>query len=74
MARTIWTTLLALATAAAVGLPAQRARDRDFGRRMEELFQCDERASEEVTLDRWASRRWTARLSEWMARKLEFLL
>ena len=48
--------------------------DRDFGRRMEELFQCDVRASEEVTLDRWASRRWTSRLSEWMARRLEFLL
>ncbi|HET9023219.1 MAG TPA: phospholipase D-like domain-containing protein [Burkholderiaceae bacterium] len=48
--------------------------DRDFGQRMEELFQCDVRASEEVTLDRWASRRWTSRLSEWMARKLEFLL
>src|SRR5262245_34904748 len=31
MTRTVWTTLLVLATAAAVGLPAQRNRDRDFG-------------------------------------------
>jgi DUF4097 and DUF4098 domain-containing protein YvlB len=36
MARTVWTTLLVLATAAAVGLPAQRNRDRDFGLSQEE--------------------------------------
>ena len=31
MGRTVWATLLVLATAAGVGLPAQRDRDRDFG-------------------------------------------
>src|SRR5262245_65925891 len=36
MPRTVWTTLLVLATAAAVGLPAQRNRDRDFGLSQEE--------------------------------------
>ena len=36
MRRTVWTTLLVLATAAAVGLPAQRNRDRDFGLSQEE--------------------------------------
>jgi len=36
MARTVWTTLLVLATAATVGLPAQRNRDRDFGLSQEE--------------------------------------
>src|SRR5262245_54705076 len=36
MTRTVWTTLLVLATAAAVGLPAQRGRDRDFGLSQEE--------------------------------------
>jgi len=48
--------------------------DRDFGRRMEELFDCDVRASEEVTLHQWSSRRWSLRATEWVARKLEFLL
>jgi cardiolipin synthase len=48
--------------------------DREFGGRMEELFEDDVRASEEVTLDRWADRRWTLRVGEWFARKLEFLL
>ena len=36
MARTVWTTLLVLATAAVVGLPAQRGRDRVFGLGQEE--------------------------------------
>jgi hypothetical protein len=36
MARTVWTTLLVLATAATVGLPAQRGRDRGFGLSQEE--------------------------------------
>ena len=36
MARTIWTTLLVLATVAVAGLPAQRARDRNFGLSQEE--------------------------------------
>ena len=36
MTRTVWTTLLVFATAAAVGLPAQRNRDRDFGLSQEE--------------------------------------
>ncbi len=36
MTRTVWTTLLVLATAATVGLPAQRNRDRDFGLSQEE--------------------------------------
>jgi hypothetical protein len=36
MARTVWTTLLVLATAATIGLPAQRGRDRDFGLSQEE--------------------------------------
>ncbi|HZM94250.1 MAG TPA: DUF4097 family beta strand repeat-containing protein [Vicinamibacterales bacterium] len=36
MARTVWATLLVLATITAVSLPAQRARDRDFGRSQEE--------------------------------------
>jgi cardiolipin synthase len=48
--------------------------DRDFGARMEELFECDLQASDEVTLPRWRERGWTLRLSEWFARKLEFLL
>lgn len=48
--------------------------DRDFGRRMEELFEHDIRASREVTLDRWTGRAWTSRVGEWMARKLEFML
>ena len=36
MARTVWTSLLVLATAATVGLPAQRGGDRDFGLSQEE--------------------------------------
>ena len=48
--------------------------DREFGTRMEELFHCDADASEEVTLQRWMRRSWTSRLTEWAARKLEFLL
>jgi cardiolipin synthase len=48
--------------------------DREFGRRMEELFHCDAEASEEVTLPTWTRRHWTLRFREWMARKLEFLL
>ena len=48
--------------------------DRDFGQRMEELFHCDLRASEEVTLSRWTARPWRLRVTEWAARQLEFLL
>jgi cardiolipin synthase len=48
--------------------------DRDFGAKMEELFECDMRASQEVSLQRWSGRSWTLRASEWFARKLEFLL
>jgi hypothetical protein len=36
MARTLWTTLLVLATVAVTNLPAQRGRDRDFGLSQEE--------------------------------------
>ena len=36
MVRTVWTTLLAVATVAAVSLPAQRSRDRDFGQSQED--------------------------------------
>jgi hypothetical protein len=36
MARTVWTTLLAVATVAVVSLPAQRGRDRDFGQSQED--------------------------------------
>jgi cardiolipin synthase len=48
--------------------------DRDFGARMEELFGCDIAQSEEVSLARWTRRSWRARTTEWVARKLEFLL
>jgi cardiolipin synthase len=48
--------------------------DREFGERMEALFQRDAEASDEVTIDRWKRRGWTSRAGEWVARKLEFLL
>jgi len=48
--------------------------DADFGRRMEDLFHCDLQASEEVTMSRWSARPWRLRVTEWAARKLEFLL
>jgi cardiolipin synthase len=48
--------------------------DRDFGARMEQLFHGDADESEEVTLQCWTRRSWTSRMTEWFARKLEFLL
>ncbi|MGZ9030016.1 MAG: phospholipase D-like domain-containing protein [Burkholderiaceae bacterium] len=46
----------------------------EFGARMEDLFRCDLHASEEVTMSGWTARPWRLRVSEWAARKLEFLL
>ena len=46
----------------------------EFGARMEELFRCDIQQSEEITYDRWAKRGYMSRATEWVARKLEFLL
>jgi cardiolipin synthase A/B len=46
----------------------------EFGARMEELFGCDVGQSEEITYERWARRGVISRATEWVARKLEFLL
>ena len=48
--------------------------DAELAARFEALFAVDIAASEELTLERWMQRGWTARLGEWLARKLEFLL
>ena len=48
--------------------------DAELATRFEALFAVDIAASEELTLERWMQRGWTARLGEWLARKLEFLL
>ncbi len=48
--------------------------DPAFGAKMEELFHCDIAQSEEVTHERWSRRSVLARTTEWLARKLEFLL
>ena len=45
-----------------------------FGARMEELFRCDLAQSEELSYERWTRRGVFARSTEWIARKLEFLL
>lgn len=46
----------------------------ELAARFEELFTSDMLESEELTLERWQQRGWRARASEWIARKLEFLL
>ena len=48
--------------------------DAELAARFEALFAVDIAASEELTLERWMRRGWTARLVEWLAQKLEFLL
>jgi cardiolipin synthase len=48
--------------------------DADFGRHMDEHFERDIAASEEVALEQWKKRGWRLRFTEWVARKLEFLL
>jgi len=63
-----WRSLLHNAEANVVIIDAEAAA------RFEALFAVDIAASEELTLERWLQRGWTARISEWAARKLEFLL
>jgi cardiolipin synthase len=46
----------------------------DFAGRMEELFRCDLEQRHEVTYERWARRGYLSRATEWVARKVEFLL
>ncbi len=48
--------------------------DRYLGARMEAMFAQDIAASEELSYETWMRRGWTARCTEWLARKLEFLL
>lgn len=48
--------------------------DRRFGAGMETMFRRDIAASEELTYQAWMQRGWLARCTEWLARKLEFLL
>ncbi|HJW53240.1 MAG TPA: phospholipase D-like domain-containing protein [Burkholderiaceae bacterium] len=48
--------------------------DAELAARFEALFAVDIAASEELTLERWMRRGWTARLVEWLAQRLEFLL
>lgn len=48
--------------------------DRGFAARMEELFRCDVEQSREVTHESWSQRPLVSRATEWIARKLEFLL
>jgi cardiolipin synthase len=63
-----WRSLLHNAEANVVIIDAEAAA------RFEALFAVDIAASEELTLERWQQRGWRARITEWLARKLEFLL
>lgn len=48
--------------------------DQDVGGQFESLFAQDLKESKELTLDGWLKRGWSARVSEWIARRLEFFL
>lgn len=48
--------------------------DRAVALELEALFRHDIADSEEVTLERWSARNWTARCGEWLARRVEFFL
>jgi cardiolipin synthase len=48
--------------------------DGDVGQRFAALFEADIAESQELTIDRWRRRGWSARFGEWIARRLEFLL
>lgn len=48
--------------------------DAEFGREMEALFRRDETRSKEILADEWEQRGTRARLLEWLARRLDYLL
>ncbi|MDW8468549.1 MAG: phosphatidylserine/phosphatidylglycerophosphate/cardiolipin synthase family protein [Burkholderiales bacterium] len=49
----------------------QEIDDADFARELEAVFLADFAASVEIDPVRWARRRWTVRLAEWLAGKVE---
>jgi len=63
-----WRSFLHNAEANVVVVDAQAAA------RLDQVFLDDVAASRELTLDEWSRRSWTARLGEWLALRMEFLL